>query len=411
MSVTLLKYACSKFILVTILSFVLHFTHGDLSSGKETGRFLPSISPFQIVTFPNDPCTGTSTELTGTCYSSGDCSKVDGSYADGSCAQGFGVCCIIRISGCGITLNVNDNSTHIQNTDYPSALTETSTCQYSLNKLNKDICFFRLDFIHFVIDGTNSNDKYRCVDKLEFTGAVSNNPPYVCGYNTGQHLYIDASDGAITTNPSLQFTFSGSFSRYWNIRVDQIFCGMTHTPPKGCDQYFMESSGNFKSFNFGITTDGHHLNDQDITVCIRRDKEHCKIAYYPSTTEDESFYLSRRPKETNPTRRRASAGIDGCGGDYVIIPDATTSLTGVASCQSDTSTLPSSNSMDRFCGQRLNCMDDASSSSVMYSDVVPFMVQIIFSETDSTKASKITPGVELDNKNRGLSLNYRQIRC
>ena len=50
----------------------------------------------QLVNFPNDPCTGYATSLTGICYSSEDCAGVTGGYADGRCAQGFGVCCVIR---------------------------------------------------------------------------------------------------------------------------------------------------------------------------------------------------------------------------------------------------------------------------------------------------------------------------
>ena len=34
--------------------------------------------------------------LTGICYSSSECSGLSGGYADGRCAQGFGVCCVIR---------------------------------------------------------------------------------------------------------------------------------------------------------------------------------------------------------------------------------------------------------------------------------------------------------------------------
>ena len=34
--------------------------------------------------------------LRGICYSSDECAGITGSYADGKCAQGFGVCCVIR---------------------------------------------------------------------------------------------------------------------------------------------------------------------------------------------------------------------------------------------------------------------------------------------------------------------------
>ena len=48
----------------------------------------------------------------------------------------------------------------------------------------------------------------------------------MCGHNSGQHLYMDASTGLADTNPALQFTLTGStFDRYWQIRVDQIACG------------------------------------------------------------------------------------------------------------------------------------------------------------------------------------------
>ena len=30
-------------------------------------------------------------------------------------------------------------------------------------------------------------------DKLEFTTPSSTSPPTICGYNTGQHMYLDAS--------------------------------------------------------------------------------------------------------------------------------------------------------------------------------------------------------------------------
>jgi len=52
------------------------------------------LSLFTVVTFSNDACnSGTGTN--GTCYSTGDCSRLGGT-ASGSCASGFGVCCICK---------------------------------------------------------------------------------------------------------------------------------------------------------------------------------------------------------------------------------------------------------------------------------------------------------------------------
>ena len=42
----------------------------------------------------------------------------------------------------------------------------------------------------------------------------------------------------------------------------------------------METSDNFKSFNFGLNDDDYHqLGNQQYSICIRRAAGHCKIAY------------------------------------------------------------------------------------------------------------------------------------
>merc|ERR1712241_1376014 len=52
---------------------------------------------FSIVTFPNSECQSTKDkENKGVCYSSTECSE-KGGVAEGNCAAGFGVCCIIKI--------------------------------------------------------------------------------------------------------------------------------------------------------------------------------------------------------------------------------------------------------------------------------------------------------------------------
>merc|ERR1711992_382732 len=80
---------------------------------------------FSIVTFPNSECQSTKhTENKGICYSSTECSD-KGGLAEGNCAAGFGVCCVIKISSkTGGT--ISHNATII-----------------------KDICFMRFDFINF----------------------------------------------------------------------------------------------------------------------------------------------------------------------------------------------------------------------------------------------------------------------
>lgn len=67
--------------------------------------FFSVLSLFTIVSFQNDPCTSGSGN-NGTCYSSSDCSNLGGT-ASGSCASGFGVCCLCK------TNNNNDNTNNL----------------------------------------------------------------------------------------------------------------------------------------------------------------------------------------------------------------------------------------------------------------------------------------------------------
>ena len=252
--------------------------------------------------------------LSGVCYKSEECLERDGSLSDGSCARGFGVCCVIRMSGCGG--DVNTNSTHIQNTNYPVEFTTATSCSYNLVKIDKEICFFRLDFIQFVLAEPVSSSNWDCsTDKAVFTTPTSKAPPTICGYNTGQHMYLDSSYGLAETSPTMVITTTGTSSRYWRIRVDQLYCGDLSSPPHGCTQYFMSESGRVRSYNFGVNDDYHHLADQDYAVCFRRARGFCRMSY-SATEEGESFWTSRNPTAT----QYAAAGESSCVSDFLMIP-------------------------------------------------------------------------------------------
>ena len=104
---------------------------------------LEQFSLFSIVQFPNDECTSTSSSTTiGTCLTSSECNTKAGT-ASGSCAAGFGVCCVVSTSTCGST--VSTNITYIRNPGYPGTYTPTSTgtCTYTIYKASGDICQLR----------------------------------------------------------------------------------------------------------------------------------------------------------------------------------------------------------------------------------------------------------------------------
>ena len=141
---------------------------------------------FSIVQFPNQQCTGASSSSTyGTCYTSSECSAKGGS-ADGNCAAGFGVCCVIYTTTCGTSISTN--TTYIRNPGYPSSYTASSasTCTYTFNKVSDDICQLRLDFQTFsgFATSTTAGD---CYDTLAMAGQTGVDPPSICGTNTGYH--------------------------------------------------------------------------------------------------------------------------------------------------------------------------------------------------------------------------------
>lgn len=124
---------------------------------------------------------------------------------------------MVRLSGCGG--DVRSNSTHIQNTDYPAAFTAATSCSYNLVKIDKEICFFRLEFIQFVLDEPVSSSNWDCSkDKVVFTTPSSRPPPIICGYNTGQHMYMDASYGLAETSPTLAITTTGELNCNFEVK-------------------------------------------------------------------------------------------------------------------------------------------------------------------------------------------------
>merc|ERR1712018_295026 len=89
------------------------------------GKLLPI---FQVVRFPNDACTGTS--LNGTCFTAEECSNKGGTN-EGSCASGFGVCCIISLTCAGSTSNNNSYIVQSGSTTAPATPCTHTICPCS----------------------------------------------------------------------------------------------------------------------------------------------------------------------------------------------------------------------------------------------------------------------------------------
>ncbi len=154
---------------------------------------------FNIVRFKNDPCTGSSRN--GTCYTSEECNSRGGASA-GTCAQGFGVCCVFTLS-CGGT--TTDNSTYIVQAPTTSTPVDgTGTCEYTICRCSDDICRIRFDFDSFSIagpvEGTARNSGDAAIvttdggaigdcetDSFSIAAPGNVGSPVICGFNDGQH--------------------------------------------------------------------------------------------------------------------------------------------------------------------------------------------------------------------------------
>lgn len=320
--------------------------------------------PFVTINVRPSMCNAKNDNATGICSTKNDCSK-DGGRADGTCANGYGVCCIYE-KRCGGT--VNKNVTYLVNTEYPDTLKDIGNCQYNIEKSSSNVCQLRLDFLTMDLQGP-TNMSLCEADTFTFVGTAGANPTVICGENTGQHMYLDLPQGSGAARINIATT-NRDFDRSWRIKVTQILCDSISRAPPSCLQYFTEYSGTINSFNYQ-TTDGavHQLADQRYSVCIRTREGFCGIKYI---ADDFSM--------TNDTSVAGAAlsGDGDCSSDFIIIP----------SMDKDGSvTTP-----DRYCGT-------AFVEQTTYSQ--PFEIRVV---TDNTED-------DADVDNKGFSIRYTQVPC
>lgn len=288
-------------------------------------------SVFNIIQFQNGPCS-TASGLNGTCYTLSECTAKNG-MSSGSCAGGFGVCCTFSLE-CGET--VAESCVFITKPTGPLP----SPCNYRICKCNPNICRIKLDFQMFDIaqPGTNSIVLFGKMvntegaldtslgDCIEESFTVSSPgvaaPPVICGFNTGQHMFLDASDNC---NELVFNTRQGSTAN-WDIKVTQYKCGSDEGGPPGCLQYFTGTMGTVASYNFPTSSStvpptATHLSNQCYSMCFRQEPNNCAICFIPvvlgTPTMQGSFGLS------NPNTRKPNSVAQGkCSTDYIRLPSA-----------------------------------------------------------------------------------------
>jgi len=408
------------FVFLFFLTIGLVNCYETISKNRE-GRVF---SLFNIVKFDNAPCssseslatssTGSST-YNGTCFSSSECSD-KGGKSKGSCAAGFGVCCLFLLNTeTGTT--VSYNNTYLQNPGFPTALSEAKSITYTINKCSDDVCFLRLDFEQFDISGpinscessgasdcsdwadTGIADGGGCtVDKMAVTGSTAGFVPEICGINHGQHIYVPMGEVGSTTSATVEFTTTGSSStsRTWDILVSQIPCSKTYTPPSGCLQYFTGTSGKIKTFNFDGGDTTTHLANQNYQACIRQAVGMCCNQYTVCDGSSETLPFTIYPDSANKKAMKATA----CTQDYITIEGGTS----VCSRGPNSGTTRS-----KFCGTLFSLDVAKENTDMPVCDCSPSFAVGVVTDALTDNADEVSKATGI--RSRGVCLNFMQIPC
>merc|ERR1712156_850825 len=370
----------------------------EKKSTSESGREEKVFNIFSIVQFKNTGCVSQmqltsgsgNTFRNGTCFTSAECIEKGGS-SSGSCAGGFGVCCVFMTSTCGAAVNVN--CSYIKNPGFPAAFTSTSSCSYTINKCDSSVCDVRLDFEQFTTNAPASTEEDGglgdpdmtpaggiCQDILTISTNTGQAIPEICGMNTGQHVYLDLGNLASDT-ATLAFTFSGTetFSRFWDIKVTQIPCNVNYDPPNGCLQWHTGIDGRFTTFNWGNL---QHLRNQNYRVCIRQEEGYCCNVYMQCSAT--SFRLNNANVAGFTMAKHGTL----CSEDYITIEGSSASGVG--------------NSKNVYCGGFLNdfALGTATHDQKIKDCTPPFEIGVL---TDATKDA-----ATLTANNLGVCLEWTQ---
>jgi len=252
-----------------------------------------SIGIFNIVKFPNDVCQSDTATKLGTCFTAEECATRNG-VASGSCADGYGVCCIITISCGGRS---SDNCTHLSQA--PSATPNTDStvldrqCSYTICPASTTVNKIRLDIAMFTIAppvvapangkaiGTETQGFAlgSCIsDSFSVTG-TGGPYPVICGVNDDQHMIVE-TDGTTCVTATFSFGLANQ-QRSYEIHVIQYDRLNEMGGPPNCLQFYTGLTGTVRSFNW-VNTMSTHLANQFYDVCVRPEAGRCVTCWSPT---------------------------------------------------------------------------------------------------------------------------------
>ncbi|XP_014222809.1 uncharacterized protein LOC106649735 [Trichogramma pretiosum] len=243
-----------------------------------------SLFPRVLNFFPEpvaEDCISSDKRRRGVCMNTYDCQERRG-HASGSCALGFGTCCIFITDCSG---EVQNNMTYITNPGFPNLVDHPMNCSILVKKVDQQISQLRIDFHHFNIGQPNRKTGV-CDDDIMVVRS-GERTLHLCGWNSGQHIYVDIGEEPVTIN----FRLPGSMtSRMWEMSVQQL--GFEQRAPAGCLQYARSVNGTLRTLNY--LPNGRYLANYDYLICIRQEYGMCSIAYEPCGRDSFRIGSSRR---------------------------------------------------------------------------------------------------------------------
>ncbi|XP_026673299.1 uncharacterized protein LOC108629711 [Ceratina calcarata] len=369
----------------------------------------------------------------GICMNTYEC-RIQQGKSYGRCALGFGVCCVFTAS-CDHT--VDNNLTYVISPEFPNLIDWPMNCTVTVKKIDTQVGQLRIDFLHFNIGQPNLRTGVCDEDVMEIRNGGS--MFQICGWNSGQHLYIDLNeeDASLTLNFRLP---GGLRSRMWEMRIVQL--DFQQRAPSGCLQYFQGLNGTLKTFNF--LSNGRFLANQDYLLCIRQERGMCGISYSPCTSDSfrigpariqylnntnlNSSMTSQRPNDANSTAQNATnntdTDIEGSGSGDIGAMNVTNAMDDGGSsnfasgrcrdrvlipCDFEEFITPGNNEAGicnlEHCGNTLcerNELDSAGNCRVE-TWATPFRIRVAFGPGQDT-------GTTLED-NIGMCLTYEQLAC
>jgi len=400
--------------------------------GGTQNRDGKAISLFNLVKFDNDVCAGD--KRNGTCYTKEEC-KDRGGKESKTCAEGFGVCCVLELK-CG--KSSADNNTYL----VEATPTVSTGCTYTICPMASTICRIRYDFKEHTLaepvlatadfvgsnkgitaggtHGTVTGASGRCqTDSFTIVNNGGSSSPVICGAaNKDQHMILD-SNGSGCQEVVFQIG-GGTSTRKWDIHVTQYTCQEAENGsmggPKGCLQYFIHDTGFLRSFNFPpaatVGTTGliqasyTHLANQDYKICIQKNPSKGRVCYAPighraataGTSDAGTFGVSGlHGAKTNAVNMESGTQDSQCSLDYLAFS------TGAHFAAASTANSPAKTDIFRICGRAFNSAAKtypaaASSNQTACQAKEPFSIRVVFDDSELYSGITSKP---LDNEYQG----------